>query len=570
MKGPDTSIYATLGEPETLDPAWCYDTASAEAIFNIYDTLIFFWHDPNKVTQKTMDPEELLAPTDKFIPVLASEVPTVENGLISSDGLTYTFPIRKGVKFQNGEPLTPEDVEYSFKRAMVQDRDGGPVWMFLEPLLGVYSTRDGEGNIVVPFEKIDKAVEVDGDNVIFHLKMPYPPFLQILCQSWSSIVCKKWCIEHGDWPGTAETYPKYNNPEVPPLQEIAMGTGPFKLERWEHGVEYSLVRNDDYWREPAKIKRVIVKKIDEWSTRKLMFQAGDIDICYVPRLYMKEVENVPGIINVKNLPELAVSALFFTFEMDPTSPHIWSGKLDGDGIPPDFFKDRDVRLGFAYSFELETFIRDAWAGEAVQRPTPIIEGLPYFNPDQKGYYLDLKKAEEHFKKAWNGELWDKGFKMTLLYNIGNEYRRISAEIWKRNIESLNEKFFIYIRGVEWPLFLKDMVASKLPAFRVGWIADYPDPHNFVHPFMHSEGAFAAWQHYKNPHVDELIEEGIKTIDPDKRREIYYELQRIYVEDCPSVITVQPLGRRWFRDWIQGWYHNPIYPGFYFYDLWKGY
>ena len=131
VKNPDTLIIADIGTVDSLDPAWAYDTASGARIFNIYETLITFKNEK----------------TDEFVPVLATEVPTVENGLISPDGLTYTFPIREGVKFHNGEILTPEDVEYSIERAMVQDRDGGPVWMLYEPLLGIHGSRDGEGVI---------------------------------------------------------------------------------------------------------------------------------------------------------------------------------------------------------------------------------------------------------------------------------------------------------------------------------------------------------------------------------------------------------------------------------------
>ena len=579
IKNPDTFIYATIGEPATFDPAWCYDTASAEAIFNIYDTLIFFKHDPEKYIPKYMTAEELTERTDEFEPLLATEVPSVDNGLISADGLTYTFPIREGVTFSNGNPLTPEDVEYSIERAMVQDRDGGPVWMFLEPLLGVYGTRDGDGNIVVPFEDIDAAVEVEGNNVVFHLYMTYPPFLQIMSQSWGSIVDKEWCIEQGDWDGTEAGYKPwpdgYNNPaeaEDTALWEKAMGTGPYKLVRWEHGVEYELIKNDDYWRGPARVTRAIVKYIEEWSTRKLMFMAGDVDFCDVPRAYMLEIIDAPGIRNIPDFSTLIAHAVFFTLDVDPASPHIWSGALDGEGISPDFFTDKDVRLGFTYAFDWETFIEDAWLGEAAQRASPVIDGLPYYNPDQPMYHFNLTKAEEHLKKAWGGQVWEKGFKMTLTYNIGNEYRRITCEILKRNVESLNDKFFIYVRAVTWPTFLADLVGSGMPAYNVGWLADYPDPHNFVHPFMHSEGAFAAWQKYSDPIVDALIEGGIKETDPEKRREIYYELQRIYIEDVPGFITDQGIGRHWERTWVQGWYYNPAGPGaigYYFYHYWKG-
>ena len=555
IKNPDTIIYATIGEPETLDPAWCYDTASAEIIFNVYETLIFF--KGNR--------------TDEFEPLLATE------WWISDDGLTYIFKIREGVKFQNGNPLTPEDVEYSIERAMVQDRDGGPVWMFLEPLLGIYCTRDF--NLSDPEvakqvgHMIDDAVESNATHVIFHLKMPYPPFMQILAQSWASIVDKEWCIEQGDWPGWVDyvQWVKYNNPEVPPLQEKMMGTGPFKLERWEHGVEVVLVRNDNYWREPAKIKRAIIKTIPEWSTRKLMFLAGDADIVYVPREHIKEIEGVPGIRYVKDLPTLVCSpALFFTFHIDPESPYIGSGKLDGNGIPPDFFTDINVRKAFAYAFDYDTFIKDAYLGEAIRPANPIIKGLPFYDPNDPKYEFDLEKAEEYFKKAYDGKLWEVGFYLEIVYNAGNIPRKTAAEILKHNIESLNPKFKVYVRAIEWPTMLRAMVKGQLPVFLIGWLADYPDPHNFVHPFMHSAGAFAAWQGYKNPEVDALIEEGIRTLDPAKRNEIYRELARIYYEDVPSVPLAQPTGRHYERDWVQGWYYNPIHPGIYFYVLWKGY
>ena len=565
IKNPDTIIVATIGEPETLDPAWAYDTASGEVIFNIYNTLIFF------------DREHV----DKFVPMIAEKVPSVENGLVKDGGKTIIFPIRKGIKTHDGGEITPEDVEYSFERAMIQERDGGPVWMLLEPLLGVESLSE-LGDLSDPEdaqrigEMIDAAVEVEGDNVVFHLAKPFPltTFLQIWSQTWASIVDKECAIKHGAWPGNkdnwVEVFKKYHNPETPELQEADCGSGPFMLEKWEHGKQISLIRFDDYFQGPAKIKRAIIKKVDEWSTRKLMFLKGDADIIYVPTQYAQELEGAPNIRVYKNLPTLAVTALFFTFEIDPESPYIGSGKLDGHGIPPDFFKDINVRKAFAYAFDWDTYIKEVWQGEAEHIPGPIPRGLPYFNPDQPKYEFNLTKAEEYFKKAWNGTVWEKGFYLEILYNVGNVQRKTAAEILKENIEKINPKFKIYVRGVEWPTYLRAMVKGQLPCFIIGWLADYPDPHNFVHPFMHSKGTFAAWQHYKNPKVDELIDKGIRTSDPEQRKQIYYELQKIYYEDVPSVVLYQPLGRHYERDWIQGWYYNPIYPGIYFYALSKGY
>jgi hypothetical protein len=138
-----------------------------------------------------------------------------------------------------------------------------------------------------------------------------------------------------------------------------------------------------------------------------------------------------------------------------------------------------------------------------------------------------------------------------------------------NINGLNPKFHISVQEVAWgSTYLPQMVASMLPVFIIGWLADYPDPDNFVFPFMHSQGTFAAWQQYSNPTVDGLVESGINTPDGPARQQIYYDLQEIYFDDVPSVTIVQPLGRHFERDWVRGWYYNPIYPGFYFYHAWK--
>lgn len=555
VKNPGKLIEATIGEPETLDPAWAYDTASGEVIFNMYNTLIFFKEEK----------------VDEFVPMIAEKVPSPQNGLVKDGGKTIIFPIRKGIKFHSGSELTPEDVEYSLERVIVMDRDGGPSWMLLDPLLGVESTRDAKGNITVTFEQIDKAVEVEGNNVVLHLAKPYPltTILQILSQTWGSIVDKQCAIKHGDWDGKADTWTKHNNPDQPPLQEADCGSGPFMLDRWEHGKQVVMKRFDGYWQGPANFTEFVIMKVDEWSTRKLMFLKGDADIVYVPRQHAKEVEGVEGIRIYKDLPTLSNDALFFQFNITPNSPYIYSGKLDGDGIPPDFFSDVNMRKAFAHAIDYDTLIEQAWFGEAVRTPGPIPKGLPGYDPSMPIYNFDMKKAEEYFKKAWNGQVWEKGFKFDILYNTGNVQRKAAAEMIKDKVESINPKFHINVRAVEWPQYLKAMVKGELPLFIIGWLADYPDPYNFAFPYMHSTGTFSGWQHYKNPKVDELVEGLITTTDQTKRIEICKELTRIYYEDVPSVILWQPLGRHYERIWVHGWYYNPIYPGTYAYPLWKG-
>ncbi len=369
-------------------------------------------------------------------------------------------------------------------------------------------------------------------------------------------------VENGGWPGTADTWQDHNGPGpgAETLHGITCGTGPFKLERWEPGVETVLVRNDDYWREPAKLERVVAKYVEEWTTRKLMFLAGDVDVVRVDRAYMQEMEGVEGIRIYKDLPTLQVTSAFYNFEINPEgNADIGSGKLDGNGIPGNFFSDKDVRLGFSYAFDYQTYLTDAWFNEARQPASPIPVGLPFVNPDQAMYQHDRAKAEEHLQKAWGGALWENGFKMTILYNTGNAQRRTAAYIFEDSVEAMNPKFSIEVRPVEWVTYLDDLIAGKLTLFIIGWLPDYPDPYNFIYPFMHSHGTFAEWQSYGDSRVDAIIEASIATVIPEERKEMYYELQAIYYEDAPSVGLYQPLGRRYEQNWVKGWYFNPVIP-----------
>jgi peptide/nickel transport system substrate-binding protein len=175
------------------------------------------------------------------------------------------------------------------------------------------------------------------------------------------------------------------------------------------------------------------------------------------------------------------------------------------------------------------------------------------------YSLDLAKAEEHLKKAWNGEVWEKGFVLTLAYNSGNLERKTACEILQANLFKINPLFQVRIQVTAWPTLLRGMYAGLLPMFSIGWQADYPDPHNFVTPFMHSNGTFSGWQNYSNPEVDALIDQGIATAVPEERQAIYYQIQDLYYEEIPSLMLYQPLGKRFFRDWVQGFYFNPVDP-----------
>lgn len=543
IKNPNTFILATYGTLRTLDPAVCYDTTGSQRIWNIYETLVFF------------DGSH----TDKFIPVLATTVPTLENGGISPDGKTYSFHIRKGVTFHQGGELTPDDVAYSFKRAMIVDPDGGPMWMLLEALTGKGSTRDSSGKIIDGiFDTIDGAVEVSGDSVILHLPRPYPPLMSILAYSSSAVIDKQWAISNGCWDGNIKNAAKYNNPPPghEPLQKIANGTGAFRMKLWEPSKQFIFERFDGYWGPKPALKSAIVKYVKEWSTRKLMLQNGDADRVTVDIPYVPEVKAMKGLKHYK-VPQLSVSGALFCQKVDPTgNPNIGSGKLDGNGIPPDFFSDIHVRKAFLHAMDRKTYEEDVFNGLVIMPTSPNIEGLPY-HKDVPIYEFDLEQSKEHFKKAWSGKLWKKGFKMIIAHNTGNEMREAAAVMLAENIMSLNPRFHIEVRNVEWKDYLVKYRSYMYPIFITGWGADYADPHNFLYTFMHSQGAYGRYMAYKNETVDRLCESGIATVDSTKREQIYTKLQQLWYEEALGIVLYQQINVRSYRDWVHGYVPNAM-------------
>ncbi len=546
VKNPDTFIEATIGDAQTFDPATAYDTASWTIIYNVYDRLVDY--DRTSI--------------DKFVPMLATEIPTEQNGGISADGKTYRFKIRQGVTFQNGDPLMAEDVAYSFKRNMVLDPDGGPDWIWFNIFMGsdVNGSRDGKGKINVTWNQINNAVSVEGNTVVFHLAAPFPAFLSVLAGQWASVVDKKFVVAHGGWDGTGATWEKYNNPETgkETLQGIVNGTGPYKLTRWDHGSEIVLDRNDSYWGPKPALREGVYKVVKEWSTRKLMLLQGDADYVYVPPQNYSEMDGEAGIKVAENLPSISLDGINFNLKIHTDSnPGVYSGKLDGNGIPGDFFSDKNVRLGFVHSWDEATFLKDAVGGHAIDPVTPIPKGLPYKDPSLTNFKFDPAMATEYFKKAWGGQLWAKGFKMDFLYNSGNTTREIGMKMLAENIMKLNPKFQINVRGVEWPVYLNANRHRTMPLFFIGWAPDYPDPADYVFPYMSSNGTYAGRASYINPEADKLIAQAAVSLDPAVRKADYYKLQQIWLQDAIGIMTTQPVVNRYYKDWVKGNFYNPM-------------
>lgn len=597
VKNPNTFIDAEIGDPESLDPAWAYDTASGNILINVYQTLLF----PKKDS------------ATEFVPMLATSWD------ISSDGMTYTFHIRPGVKFQDGQDLTPQDVAYSFWRGMIQDRAGGPQWIMLQPFFGLdvqsfesdVVQKQFNGDWTKAAQAVEQAVTYDNANgtVTLHLKQPYGPMLQLLSGTWASIVSMPWVIKQGGWDGKPEDAQKYHDPsaEQDPLFKIMNGTGPYKLDQWLPSQEVDLVRNDSYWQTdplwdggpsgPAQIQRIVVQNISEWGTRFAEFQTGDADMLYVPTQYDSQINpmvqqtcdaqgnctqtNANGTARLfKGLPTVEATTIFFTQQVNTTGGNnrLGSGKLDGNGIPANFFSDIHIRQAFNYCFDWNTYIQQVFNGEAIQALGPIIKGELGYDPNQAAYSFDLTKCADAFKastwKAADGSsLWDTGFYMQYIYNVGNDQRKTAGDILSADLLKVNPKFHMEVVGEPFALELKDIVDSRMPIYMLGWLEDYHDPQDWVVPFLASAGSYSGFQSFPadlQKQLDQLITQGVSTSDTQARAKIYAQLQNLSYENALDLWVVQPDARHYEQTWVKGWYYNSIFGNAetYYYSLSK--
>jgi len=602
---PTTYVALTFGDIGTLDPALGYDTASNTPIMNIYETLIWY-NGPDPTT---------------YIPQLATEVPTVDNGGISADGMTYTFHIREGVTFHDGADLTPSDVAYSFQRGLLQSDPNGPQWLLLEPILG-YTSGDvteeiQEGalagdpealqasatpeELLATCEKVKAAIVADdaAGTVTFNLAQPWGPLLATLAGTWGSVLDQQWATAQGDWDGDCATWQNFYAPgtENSKLTAITNGTGPYMLDHWTPGEEHVLVANPNYWRAEgdaaweggpsgiAPLQTVIIRLVDEFGTRFAALQAGDAASVAVNIDQRAQVDPFVGEMCLSDgtctptdtpdaplrkwddLESTSRTDAFLTWNVAEDSPYIGSGQLDGNGIPPNFFSDIDVRKAFATCFDYDTYISEALIGEGIRNNGPIIQGMLGYNPDGPYYQYNPEECAAHLEAAWDGVLPETGFRFQIAFNTGNTTRQTVGEIWQSELASINPAYQIETIGLPWPTFLNAFRASQLPISISGWVEDIHDPHNWIQPYTY--GTFGGRQGLPDDitaKYEELASAAVTESDPAVREQMYFDIQQKFYDDAISVILAQATGARYEQRWVNGWYYNAANPGTYYYGM----
>jgi hypothetical protein len=253
-----------------------------------------------------------------------------------------------------------------------------------------------------------------------------------------------------------------------------------------------------------------------------------------------------------------------------------------DSIPTNFFGTPefgnpygiDMRKAFAYSINYAEELDVAALGEGSAPATAIIPGLYGYNASIVSPYQgatgngNLTEALYYFEQWPN--LMNNGFSITLYYNTGNTERQELCDLIQSAVEGLNSNFTVTVANLDWDTYLTALASQELSTFVIGWLADFPDTHDFALPFYHTAGAFAGLQLYSNATMDSLINQAIQLPDGPARQNLYNQIAELALADVPSVTVLSALGRHFEYDWVQGWYYNPIYPGINFFNMYKFY
>ncbi len=518
IKNPTTVVRYDIGDAKTLDPADCYDTASSEPIFSIYDTLVTYKGN-NTLT---------------FYPSLATD------WTVSNDSLTWVFNLRHGVKFSNGADFTAEDVKYSFDRVLTMGAPESGVDWILGQCIDTNST-----------------TVVDDYTVQIKLTKPYGGFLALMPYTVAAIVDKDYVEANGGVVAGQENVW---------MKEHPMGTGPYMLDHWTRATEIVMVRNPTYWRgwEGNHPERVVIKYADEAATRILALKNGDADFAYIPYANLADVIGEKGIV-VHPFDSYDVGLLAINTK-------VANNKYLANG---------EVRKALSYAFDYNSAIENAWNGYAIPLPGAIPKGMPYYETQNNGqpyYTYNLTKAAAILDAAGYTATYDldgtmyrfNGTTIRLFYNAGNSERETMAVMFQQSLDQIGILSSIIAEG--WPQLLHRMYTTDdWDTMFIGWGPDYNDPDDYIAPFMGSKdiGQDTYNTGWKNATVDAKILEAKYTADSAVRAAAYKTAYDIYIQQPSFIFLVQRSYIRPWRDWVQNYSYNPVRE-WYYYDYYKAY
>jgi peptide/nickel transport system substrate-binding protein len=518
VRNPGVFVHALGGEPETLDPAAATDGGYGNrAIVQVYEFLIDIPSD---------GPEP--------VPMLATEVPTEENGLVSADGLTYTFPIREGVTFHDGSELTADDVKYSWDRAITMDLPEGQASRLTDVVV--------ETRVV--------------DDYTFEVEISEPAawFLTTVVYSSPAAVVSQEAVEANGGVAAGETNQFMTTSMV--------GTGPYRFVSWDRGERLTFEKNEDYWGDvPALDARWEVSPDN--SVAVLGMQAGDYDLVEPIPQFVAELQNNENVCVDDSGFVLEPLHLAFNLDIDPTL------LPDSDTIPPDFFHDIRVRKAFVLAFDYDAMINAGLEGFGALA-TYLPPGILGWAEDAPRYEQDLAEAEQLFRDSgW----WDEGFEVSVLVESNNPTFTPVGLILKDSLEAMNPEFRVNVVQVAETQF--DEAHAQTPFAYPMWIKNadpFTDPHQYMSTYFHPDGEWGSRLGYRNgvANADELaavIDEGASSTDVDERQALYEEALQLIYDDPTWLWAADERNVQIFQCWVEGFTYNPLWvmPRWAFYD-----
>jgi len=549
---PDTFVHQVIGDPQFLDPATDYETAGGYIILNVYETLIFYKG----------------GSAAKLEPLLAEEMPTITN-----NGMTYTFKLRKNVKFHDGTPFNASAAKFSIDRMITINEPDGPSWMY-DAIKGAakYMSSNMTDADVKVYLAAGGIEVVDNYTLRINLDKAYSPMLYIFAFSGACVVSPTAVMKHGGVvPG------KHNDW----MDKNMVGTGPYKFVEWVPRQRVVIEAWEGYWRTPAKIKRAIIQTVPELGARELALFTGDADAVGIP------AANIWDIMQKDPWTKERKIALRSDLSLKPTGTSMtvyaaypqFAVNYIGMNVKHKPIDNKDFRYGLSYAFDYKTFIDEIANGFMEPGKGPIPKGLFGYDDKVSTFSYDPAKAKEYFAKAKAAGAYQDGLKLAYYYNAGNEVRRRGGLLLKDSLDKLNVGFTIDVQELDWPTFLAKTRRGEAPLFLVGWVVDYADPHDFAQPFGHSSGTLAKRVSLNIPGLDEKIMKAAEVTDPAERQKLYTEITNIINQEAYYIWVGQPTNYFVLRDWIRVKIDpelnmpdqaNPMYYGYYLYTMWKGY
>ena len=494
----DTLVEAfAIDDVITMDPGEAFELTAAEITGNTYSMLVRL--DINDTTKVVGD--------------------LAESWTVSDDGLTYTFKLKPGLKFASGNPVTAEDVAWSFERAVKLDKSPA----FILTQFGL------TGDNVT-----EKAKATDAQTFVFTVDQPYAPsfVLNCLTATVGAVLDKKLVLENVK-PVTPTDEYKYDNDFGNEwLKTGYAGSGPFKLREWRANEVIVLERNDNFYGEQAKLARVIYRHMKESSGQRLALEAGDIDVA-------RNLE--PGDYDaVSKNADLAT-----TNAPKGTVYYISLNQKNANLAKP------EVREAFKYLVDYDaigsTLIKGIAEVHQSFLPKGVLGAL-----DENPYKLDVAKAKELLAKAGLAD----GFTVTMDVRNGQPVTGI-AESFQQTLGQAGVKLEI-IPG-DGKQTLTKYRARNHDMYIGQWGMDYFDPNSNAETFTSNpdnsdegKNKTLAWRNaWDVPELTKKTKDALLERDSAKRAETYKELQKTVLGESPFVIIFQQTEVAGYRGNVKG-------------------